>query len=227
MSSWPTLPESLIFFAVLREIEIADGAEAMIDGDEDDVVVAREIFAVVGGMLLAASGDVTAAVEPNHDGAFGVVVDGRRPHVEVEAVFVLDAVGPVEHPGVFVFGPAGARGLRRDVAVLHGAAQAGPWLGLGGRHETRGAFGAGAEGDAFEGVDAVAGVAADFAGGGFDDVGFVGGDDGGGLWWAGVGGAAGGAAFAFAFRSGRRFAAAVPARIVADWIRVRRVSLVT
>src|SRR5580704_135932 len=175
-----------VFFAVLREIEIADGAEAMIYGNEDDVVVAGEIFAVVGGMLLAAAGDEATAVKPDHDGAFGVVVDGWRPHVEVEAVFVLNAVGPVEHPGVFVVGPAGARGLRRDVAVLHGAAQAGPWLGFGGSHETRGAFGAGAEGDAFEGVDAVAGVAADFAGGGFDDVGFTGGDDGGGGGRGGV-----------------------------------------
>src|SRR5690348_8817920 len=59
------------FFAVLREIEIADGAEAMIDGDEHDVVEAREIFAVVGGVLLAATSDVAAAVKPNHDGAFG------------------------------------------------------------------------------------------------------------------------------------------------------------
>ncbi len=33
------------------------------------------------------------------------------------------------------------------------------------------------------------------------------------------------AAVALAFRSGRRLAAAVPARIVADWIKVRRVSL--
>ncbi len=148
---------------------------------------AREIFAVVGGVLLAASGDVSAAVKPNHDGAFTVVVDARRPHIEVEAVFVLDAVGPVEHPGVLVFGPTGACGLGRDVAVLHGAAQAGPWLGLGGGHETRGAFGAGAEGDAFEGVDAVAGVAADFSGGGFDDVGFAGGGDGGAGGGAGVG----------------------------------------
>src|SRR5579863_7976213 len=45
----------------------------------------------------------------------------------------------------------------------------------------------------------------------------------------GSGAAAGGAAFALpcaaAVKSGRRFAAAVPAMSVADWIRVRRVSL--
>lgn len=43
----------------------------------------------------------------------------------------------------------------------------------------------------------------------------------------GTSGAGGGVAFAVALRLGTRFAAAVPAMIVADWIRVRRVSLVT
>ncbi len=177
-----------VFFAVLRKIEMTDGAEPMIERDEDDIAGAREAFAVVRRMLLAVAGDEAAAVEPDHDGTFGVVVDGRRPDVEAEAVFVLDAVVPVEQPGVFVVGPAGARALRRNVAVLHGAADAGPRLGLCGRHETRGGFGAGAIRDAFEGVDAVVGVAADFAGGGLDDVGFVGGDDGGAFCGAGVGG---------------------------------------
>ena len=175
------------FFAVLREIEMADGAEAMIERDEDDVAGAREAFAVVGGMLLPVAGDESAAVKPDHDGTLCVVVDARRPDVEAKTVFVLDAVVPVKQPGVFVVGPAAARGLRRDPAVLHRAANAGPWLGLCGSHETRGAFGAGAVGNSLEGVNADVRVAADFAGGGFDDVGFVGGDDGGAFCRASVG----------------------------------------
>src|SRR5580698_11597511 len=75
------------FFAELREIEMADGAEAMIERDEDDVAGAREAFAVVGGMLLSIAGDESAAVKPDHDGTLCVVVDARRPDVEAKAVF--------------------------------------------------------------------------------------------------------------------------------------------
>ena len=71
---------------------------------------------------------------------------------------------------------------------MHRAAQAGPLLRFW-DHETRGAFGAGAVGDPFESVNAVARVAADLAGGGFDDVGFAGGDDGGAFLMQGSGGA--------------------------------------
>jgi hypothetical protein len=108
-------------------------------------------------------------VEPDHDGALLVVVDSGSPDVEAEAVLAGSAIVPGEHLGFFVVLPAVAVGLRAAAAVVHGATEAGPRFGFLRRHETGRAAGVVAVGNAFEGDDTVADIAANLAQIRFDD----------------------------------------------------------
>ena len=170
-SRLPTFPEDAIATRA-REIEIAENVEAVVEADNDDVATTREVFTFVGLEFLARACGEAATVEPNHDRAFAIVVDGGSPDVDTETVFTWLAVVPFEHEGGLVAIPTGAYGLRRDFAVIERAANAGPRRRFGGRHETSRAGGSGGVGNAFEDVNAVVGVTADFSCGGFDDVGF-------------------------------------------------------
>ena len=152
---------------VVGEVEVAENVEAMVDADHDHVAAVGQAFAVVGWQLLSGAGGVAAAVQPEHDRTLAVV-EGGRPDVDAEAILAGLAVVPVEEPRFFVMGPAGARGLRRHLAVSERAADAGPGRGLLRRQEARRACGGGGVGNALEGENPVARRAADLARGGFD-----------------------------------------------------------
>ena len=70
---------------VVGEVQEAERAEPVVDRDDDDVAVLREVRAVVPRHRARAE-DVRAAVDPHHHRPARVVARGR-PHVEVEAVF--------------------------------------------------------------------------------------------------------------------------------------------
>ena len=69
------------------EMQEAEDVEPVIDGDDDDVFLLREIRAVVE-QVVAGAGREAAAVHPHHDGP-RAVVERRREHVDGEAVLAL------------------------------------------------------------------------------------------------------------------------------------------
>ena len=80
-----------------REVGVTEEAEepeAVVDRDDDHVAAGRERRALVER---AGSGSraEAATVDPDHDRSAGVV-GARRPHVEGEALLVLDEVGALE-----------------------------------------------------------------------------------------------------------------------------------
>ena len=143
-----------VFFADLAEIEVAKDVEPVINADDDDILLAREIRAVVGRRAVGAAG-VTPAVQPDHHGPPAVIRAGR-PDVEDQTVFA-DFAGAeqVPHGLADIGAAAGAReNLRRDIAVGQGVGGFAPRLRRSGRHETHGAFWVCAVVNAFEGGDA-------------------------------------------------------------------------
>ena len=69
------------------QVQVAEDVEPVIDGDDDDVLLLREIRAVVE-QVVAGAGREAAAVHPHHDGARSVV-EARREDVDGEAVLAL------------------------------------------------------------------------------------------------------------------------------------------
>lgn len=110
-------------------MEIAKAAEAVIDGDHDDIAEARQGLAVVTGRAAGAAGKA-AAMEEHHDGAFAGF-EGRRPEVEDKTLLALAArlVHPLDQPDVI--DTACGKRLRRDVPPLKGIADAAPFRGTG------------------------------------------------------------------------------------------------
>ena len=68
----------------MADVHKAESAHAVVDGHHDDVVVPGQQAAVVGA---SGTGDIAAAVNPEHHGPFAVV-GGRGVDVEEEAVLV-------------------------------------------------------------------------------------------------------------------------------------------
>ena len=68
----------------IAEMQIAERAESMVDGDQHDVAATAQVDAVVD-QARARSGGEAAAVEPHQDRPLAAI-DRRRPHVEEEAV---------------------------------------------------------------------------------------------------------------------------------------------
>ena len=81
-------------------VEPAEHAEAVVDGDDDDVAFGREARPVVDARI---ADRVAAAVDPHHHRQARVALrhrvagELRRVDVEVEAVFVADDLGRVGH----------------------------------------------------------------------------------------------------------------------------------
>ena len=73
------------------EVQEAERSEAVVDRDDDDVAVQRELRTVVP-RCVARAPDVRAAVNPHHHRSERVVARGC-PHVEVEAVFAVGRLG--------------------------------------------------------------------------------------------------------------------------------------
>src|SRR5262249_45191253 len=73
--------------AEASEMQVAEDVEAVIHGDDDDVLLLREVRAVVQ-QVVAGAGRETAPVHPDHDRA-RLVVDARSENVHGEAVFAL------------------------------------------------------------------------------------------------------------------------------------------
>jgi hypothetical protein len=65
----------------------------MIDAHHHHVAVPRQVFAVIGGLLLAGAGLVTAAVNPEHHRPL-LVVEARRPDVHAQAILTRLPVVP-------------------------------------------------------------------------------------------------------------------------------------
>ena len=72
--------------AEFGEVEVAEDVEAVIHGNHDHVVIARQVGAV-GLRARARAGAKAAAVEPDHHRPLAVVAERRGPHVEHQAVF--------------------------------------------------------------------------------------------------------------------------------------------
>ena len=82
--------EVRVVAAERSRIEEAEGADAIVGADDDDILLSRETRTVVDRLRGRAEHE-RAAVEPHHDGlrfAARVANFGRRPHVEREAVLV-------------------------------------------------------------------------------------------------------------------------------------------
>ena len=115
----PPAPEGLALGRQRGMSEEAEGAEAVVDGHDDDVAVGRQGGALVqrAGTGPAAEG---AAVDPHHHGS-RLPAGARRPDVERQALLVLFEVGALElgagrlrcdgteRGGLEVTGPRGRR----------------------------------------------------------------------------------------------------------------------
>ena len=107
-----------ILLAILGQIQIAQNVESVIESDDDHIAAARQIFAVECGDVVARSGFEPAAMQPDHNRAFLVVIDPRRPDIDTQAVFALKAVVPLEYKRFLVVLPAGSLVLRTNKSVL-------------------------------------------------------------------------------------------------------------
>ncbi len=92
MSSMPTLLE-LAYLAPPRSAryKITESVEPVVDGDDDNVVPAGQIHAVVD-FEAAGTGGESSAVQPNHYGAFVSGGGAGSPDVEHQAVFAREFV---------------------------------------------------------------------------------------------------------------------------------------
>ncbi len=113
-----------------REVQVPDGAEPVIDGDDDNVVMSSQPRAVITHESTRAAG-VAAAVQPDHDGAFTRSADTGCPDIQAQAVLAhgLHAVHGLEFGRDLTL--EGVDQLRRTRSELEGLAHAAPWLGFG------------------------------------------------------------------------------------------------
>ena len=139
--------------AEVRQIEVAEDIQPMIDGHDHDVVAPGEIGAVVARRVGRAVGE-GAAVQPDHDRTLRRV-EGGRPDVQRQAV-LADRQHVDRSPDRREFRPLRGGGrLRRTSGIDDRVADTGPRLGLAGRHEAVGACRRGAVGNALEDVHTV------------------------------------------------------------------------
>ena len=103
----------------------------MVDSDDDDVVVARQVREVVERPRRRPDAHPTA-VQPHQDGTRRAVAGSRRPHVQHEAVLTRPAlVVPHAYEGLdlvrqLLAGHLRDRDLRAGRPVLHAVAHSGP-----------------------------------------------------------------------------------------------------
>jgi hypothetical protein len=72
-----------------REVQVAEGVEAVVVGDDDRVVATGQVLAVVGEEVVARAPEEPAAVHPDHDGPVRGAVDLGGPDIDAEAVLAL------------------------------------------------------------------------------------------------------------------------------------------
>lgn len=82
----PEVGGPVVGLPVLAEGQVTERSDAVVEGDDDQVAVAREGLAGVDGQRPGARDEATA-VDPDQHGPLGVV-DRRGPHVERQAVLV-------------------------------------------------------------------------------------------------------------------------------------------
>ena len=145
---------------VAGEVEVAERAEAVVDGDEEALAATHEVVAAVGGGRRRPD-DERAAVEPDHHGARFVGRGGRGADVERQAVLAHRRV------------PAGADELADALLDRHGPVLRAVARALPRHHGLRGAQAEVADGrrgvgDTAPGVHVVRGDAPDDAAGGLD-----------------------------------------------------------
>src|SRR5260370_17072813 len=81
----------IFFGAEFAQVSEAKNIDAMVERDHDHVVFAREICAVKRN-LTARGIAISAAVQPNHDGAFVAHAKSRGPDVKDQAVFAASLI---------------------------------------------------------------------------------------------------------------------------------------
>ena len=153
--------------ARLRQIEMAEDVQAMVDRHDHDIVALRQPRAVVARRVGRAVRE-RAAMQPDHHRAPRVVETGR-PDMQRQAILAhRQGIDRAPH-GRELRPLLGGRRLRRAAGIGRRLAHAGPRLGLARRHEAVGAGGRGAVGDALEDMHAVRRDAFDAAGSRLDD----------------------------------------------------------
>ena len=108
----------------------------MVQGNHHHAVVAGQVRAVVADEFLARAFTKATPVQPNHYGAFLPVMDAAGPHIDPEAVLVVETIIPVHREGLVVGPPAGTGGRRRRGAERPAGTDVRPRVGIDGRRET-------------------------------------------------------------------------------------------
>src|SRR5580692_7710506 len=137
------------------------------------IVVTGEAFAIIGKKVMPGASREAASMHEDHDRAFMRTVDLGCPEIHSQAVFAWNCGGgsTVKQKDILV-------GIREilsvhievcgillwtDSPVCKRVANPCPWFGLGCWHEAPWAGGRSAVWDAFENVDSVSLISADFA----------------------------------------------------------------
>ena len=145
---------------LFREVEIAEGVEAMVDRDDHNVALLGQIAPVIGGPVARPVG-IAAAVEPDHHRALAPIARRGGPHVEEQAILIVhlrlgrgreDRLNAAGHFG-FVRA-AGRIELHARRAVAGGVGNAFPGFGLGGWLKAKIAQRRRGVADTEEGIDA-------------------------------------------------------------------------
>ncbi len=163
----------------VAQMQVAEDVEPVIDCHHNDIATVAIVDTVVRARGAGTRGE-SAAVQPDHDGAFAAVVYSGCPHVQHEAVLALATTGNGDTGALarseeaadqaaaagIVFAPAP---LGRHGAKFERVAHAGPSRRGFRRHESLRAAGGGAVGYAEKDIDALLDGAAHVARRGFDD----------------------------------------------------------
>jgi hypothetical protein len=147
---WPTFAGSRPVSLHVDQMEPRDRRRK---SNDYNVSPSREVLTVVGEEFLPRTRGKSTTVQPHHHGMLFVVVDTRRPEIDSQAVFSLDAVVPGKHESIFVVRPARTGPLRRHRAVLARTAHTTPPLRLRWRYEAIRPFGRVAVRYSLEGKD--------------------------------------------------------------------------
>ena len=151
---------SVLFAAELGQVHEPERVQPVRDADDHDVVLAREVGAVIGHHP-GRAGRIAAAVQPHHHRALAACANAGRPDVQVETVFA-HRLAQVER---FPFLDEDRIDERRPMPELEGVEDTRPRLRLERRKKTTRAGGRRAVRHAFERLDFVLGdQAADLAG---------------------------------------------------------------
>ena len=87
-----------------REIGETDGAETVVDRDEDDIAITAEVLAVVAILFDAIAIGEAATVDPEEDGTLLAIGQALGPDVELEAILAYVVVVPMVGESVVVVG---------------------------------------------------------------------------------------------------------------------------